>query len=107
MNIWRKLSIQHKLILSMTSCLLVFVAITSGLSFWLIGNAVRERVVQDELPTALNGIRADVQRQLAGPITASRAMAVNAFLQQWEADGEPEAGTAIWKRLAANMKAPP
>ncbi|WP_233838115.1 methyl-accepting chemotaxis protein [Paraburkholderia sp. ZP32-5] len=105
MNIWRKLSIQHKLILSMTSCLLVFVAITSGLSFCLIGNAVRERVVQDELPTALNGIRADVQRQLAGPITASRSMAVNAFLQQWEADGEPEAGTAIWKRLAANMKA--
>ncbi|WP_233853496.1 methyl-accepting chemotaxis protein [Paraburkholderia sp. HD33-4] len=105
MNIWRKLSIQHKLILSMTSCLLLFVAISGGLSIWLIGNAVRERVVQDELPTALNGIRADVQRQLAGPITASRSMAVNAFLQQWEADGEPEAGTGIWKRLAANLKA--
>jgi methyl-accepting chemotaxis protein len=104
MFFWRKLSIQNKLILSMTSCLLVFVGISSGLSIWLIGNTVRERVVQDELPTAVNGIRADVQRQLAGPITASRAMATNAFLRQWEADGEPDAGTNNWKRLAADMK---
>ena len=66
MHFWRKLSIQNKLILSMTSCLLVFVAISSGLSIRLIGNAVRDRVVREELPTAVNGIRADVQRQMAG-----------------------------------------
>jgi methyl-accepting chemotaxis protein len=105
MGIWRKLSIQHKLVLSMTSCLLVFVAISSALSVWLIGNAVRERVVHEELPTAVNGVRADVQRQLAGPIAASRALANDAFLQQWEADGEPDAGTHTWMQLAANMKA--
>jgi methyl-accepting chemotaxis protein len=105
MHIWRKLSIQNKLILSMTSCLLVFVGISSGLSIWLIGNTVRERIVQDELPTAVNGIRADVQRQLAGPITASRTMAADAFLRQWEADGEPASGMSNWMRLAADMKA--
>jgi methyl-accepting chemotaxis protein len=104
-QIWKKLSIRNKLVLSMTSCLLLFVAISSALSVWLIGNAVRERVVQDELPTAVSGIRAAVQRELAGPITASRAIAANAFLQQWEADGEPDAGTGLWKRLAANVKA--
>ena len=104
MHIWRKVSIQNKLVLSMTSCLLVFVAISSGLSIWLIGNTVRERVVQDELPTAVNGIRADVQRQLAGPITASRDMAINTFLQQWEMDGEPDSGLNNWKRLATNIK---
>lgn len=75
MHFWRKLSIQNKLILSMTSCLLVFVAISSGLSIRLIGNAVRDRVVREELPTAVNGIRADVQRQMAGPIAASRILA--------------------------------
>ncbi|WP_321956187.1 methyl-accepting chemotaxis protein [Paraburkholderia bannensis] len=105
MSIWRKLSIQNKLVLSMTTCLLIFIGISSGLSIWLIGDTVRERVVQDELPTAVNGIRADVQRQLAGPITAARAIALNPFLQQWEADGEPEAGAANWTRLAANIKA--
>ncbi|WP_322071661.1 methyl-accepting chemotaxis protein [Paraburkholderia bannensis] len=104
MSIWRKLSIQNKLVLSMTTCLLIFIGISSGLSIWLIGDTVRERVVQDELPTAVNGIRADVQRQLAGPITAARAIALNPFLQQWEADGEPEAGAANWTRLAANIK---
>ena len=41
MHFWRKLSIQNKLILSMTRCLLVFVAISSGLSIRLIGNAAR------------------------------------------------------------------
>jgi methyl-accepting chemotaxis protein len=105
MSIWRKLSIQNKLVLSMTTCLLIFIGISSGLSIWLIGDTVRERVVQDELPTVVNGIRADIERQLAGPITASRAMALDPFLQQWEADGEPEAGTAAWMRLAQNVKA--
>ncbi|AOI89134.1 methyl-accepting chemotaxis protein [Burkholderia pseudomultivorans] len=104
MHFWRKLSIQNKLILSMTSCLLVFVAISSGLSVRLIGNAVRERVVREELPTAVNGIRADVQRQLAGPIAASRILARDAFLLQWEADGEPEAGARNWIQLARNVK---
>ncbi|RKP58610.1 methyl-accepting chemotaxis protein [Pararobbsia silviterrae] len=105
MRIWQKLSIQNKLIMSMASCLLVFVAISSGLSVWLIGDTMRTRVVEEELPTAVNGIRADVQRQLAGPIAASRAVAGDAFLQQWEADGEPDAGTRIWTQLANQMKA--
>ncbi|MBN3787043.1 methyl-accepting chemotaxis protein [Burkholderia sp. Ac-20353] len=105
MHFWRKLSIQNKLILSMTSCLLVFVAISTALSLRLIGSAVRERVVHDELPTAVNSIRADVQRQLAGPIAASRVLARDAFLLQWEADGEPDAGTRNWMQLAENVKA--
>ncbi|WP_322044894.1 methyl-accepting chemotaxis protein [Paraburkholderia sp. J67] len=105
MSIWRKLSIQNKLILSMTTCLLIFIGISSGLSIWLIGDTVRERVVNDELPTAVNGIRADVQRQLAGPITAARALALDPFLQQWEAQGEPDTGTTNWTHLAANIKA--
>jgi methyl-accepting chemotaxis protein len=46
MHFWRKLSIQNKLILSMTSCLLVFVAISSGLRIRLIGSAVSDRVVR-------------------------------------------------------------
>ncbi|MDR3101258.1 MAG: methyl-accepting chemotaxis protein [Paraburkholderia sp.] len=104
MSIWRKLSIQNKLVLSMTTCLLIFIGISSGLSIWLIGDTVRERVVQEELPTAVNGIRSDVERQLAGPITAARAMAIDPFLQQWEAEGEPDAGAATWIRLARNMK---
>ena len=104
MHIWRKLSIQNKLVISMTGCLLVFVAICSGVSVWLIGDTMRERVVDQELPTAVNGIRADVQRQLAGPIAAARSLAGNSFLQQWETDGEADAGTHLWIQLAANVK---
>jgi hypothetical protein len=53
----------------MTNHIPLLVAISGAFSIWLIGNAVRERVVQDELPAPVNGIRATVQRGLAGPIT--------------------------------------
>ncbi|PMS36809.1 methyl-accepting chemotaxis sensory transducer with Cache sensor [Trinickia symbiotica] len=104
MQFWRKLSIQNKLVVSMASCLLVFVAISSGLSVCLISGAVRDRVIQEELPSAVNGIRADVQRQMAGPIAAVRTLARDAFLLQWEADGEPDASARNWIQLARNVK---
>ncbi|RZL07910.1 MAG: methyl-accepting chemotaxis protein, partial [Rubrivivax sp.] len=67
-SLFRKLSIHHKLIASMGACLLLFVLISGGLSFWLIGRAVSDRVVGEELPTIVNAIRADVQRQIAEPL---------------------------------------
>jgi hypothetical protein len=53
----------------MTNYFPLLVAISSAFRIGVIGNTVHERVVQDELPAAVNGIRATVQRGLAGPIT--------------------------------------
>ncbi|MDY0745925.1 methyl-accepting chemotaxis protein [Paucibacter sp. R3-3] len=104
MNLSR-LSIQHKLIASLGVCLLLFIAISGGLSNWLIGRAVRERVVGQELPNAVNAIRSDVQRRLAVPLTASFALAHDAYVLQWESEGEPEAGLSAWKAQANAVKA--
>ncbi|WP_077036161.1 methyl-accepting chemotaxis protein [Pelomonas sp. KK5] len=101
----RRLSIQSKLVASLGLCLLVFVLISGGLSNWLIGRAVRERVVGDELPNAVNAIRADVQRQLAVPLAAALAMARNSYVLQWESEGEPDAGMAAWQSYANAVKA--
>jgi hypothetical protein len=59
----------HKQIISMTNYFPLLVAISSAFRIGVIGNTVHERVVQDELPAAVNGIRATVQHGLAGPIT--------------------------------------
>ncbi|MDN3919932.1 methyl-accepting chemotaxis protein [Roseateles violae] len=101
----RNLSIQPKLIASLALCLLLFAAISGGVSVWLIGDAVRERVVADELPSAVGSIRADVQRRLSEPLTAALGLAANGYVQQWEAAGLPDAGLDAWKAYASAVKA--
>ncbi len=101
----RHLSIQKKLVLSMAACLLAFLLISGGLAAWLIGDAVRERVVREELPTAVGGIAADVERRIGEPLTAARGVAANAYVQAWEDQGLAEAGEADWKHYAQSLKA--
>ena len=105
LKLFRQLSIQHKLIASLGACLVVFMLISGGLGAWLIGNAVRDRVVSDELPTTVNAIRADVQRQIAEPLTSATAVAGNTFLHQWESQGLSDEGLAQWKSYAKSVKA--
>ena len=98
------LSIQQKLVASMVACLAVFVLISSGLTIRLSGDAMRERAVAEDLPVVVNAIRADIQRQLSEPLTASLDIANNAYLLQWESEGLPDTGMDAWKRYAQRMK---
>ena len=98
------LSIQRKLVLSMALCLLAFLSISGVLSVWLIGNAVREREVSEGLPTAVGQIAADVQRRVAVPLTAARALAQDAYLQAWEEQGLPASGEETFTRHAKQLK---
>jgi methyl-accepting chemotaxis protein len=101
----RNLSIQHKLVASMAFCLIAFLVISGGLGARLIGDAVRERVITEDLPTAVRGIRADVLRQVAEPLTAARDVAGNTFLEAWEQKGLPDEGVSDWQRYAQQVKA--
>jgi methyl-accepting chemotaxis protein len=99
-----RLSIQHKLVASMSLCLLAFVAISGGLGVKLIGDAVRERVVSEDLPTAVAAIRADVERRVSEPLASARAIASNHYLQAWEDQGLTDAGEADWKAYVELMR---
>ena len=100
-----RLSIQTKLVASMALCLLAFIVISGGLGVRLIGNAVRERVVAEDLPTAVAAIRADVERRISEPLASARAIASNHYLQAWEDQGLPDTGEADWKAYVDLVRA--
>jgi methyl-accepting chemotaxis protein len=100
----RHLSIKTKLMLSMAACLLVFLAVSVGLSVTLTSRKLRERVVERELPSVVGEIRNDILRQIAVPMTASLAIADNTFLHAWENEGLPDAGVPAWLAYANAVK---
>ncbi|MFO1252972.1 methyl-accepting chemotaxis protein [Inhella sp.] len=101
---WARWSIQRKLITCMAACLLLFSAVSGVISTWMIGSTVRERIVNDELPALVTGIRADIQRRIAVPLSASLQVAHDPYLLKWEAAGLPDEGVADWKALAGAVK---
>ncbi|MFB9246385.1 methyl-accepting chemotaxis protein [Massilia antarctica] len=105
MTLLRHLSIQKKLMLSMAACLLLFVVISSTLSITMTGRGIRERVVNQELPSVIGEIRNDVLRQIAVPLATSLALANNTYVQAWEAEGLPDSGMQAWKAYAGQIKA--
>jgi methyl-accepting chemotaxis protein len=104
MKLMRHLSIQHKLMLSMAACLLLFLAISTALSVTMTGSGMRERVVSQELPAVVGEIRNDIRRQIAVPLATSLAIANNAYLHTWETEGLPDAGMAGWQVYAKQLK---
>ncbi len=105
MKILSQLSIQRKLMLSMGFCLLAFVLISGLLGARLIGDAVRDRAVQEELPAVVRAVRQEVLRQVTGPLTAAQGVAGNAYVQAWEQQGLPDAGAADWQAYARQVQA--
>ena len=103
-SFFRNLPIQRKLVASMALCLLAFVAISSVLSTWLIGAAVRDRTAGEELPAIVGRVAADVQRRIEVPLDAARAIALDPYVQAWEDQGLADAGVDTFKALAQRQK---
>ena len=104
MELLHRLSIRHKLLLSMGLCLLLFIIISSTLSIMKTSQAARERVMRQELPAQVAAIRNDVLRQIATPLAVSQTLANNTFLHGWEEAGVPEEGVAAWTAQAKDLK---
>jgi methyl-accepting chemotaxis protein len=104
MELLRRLSIRHKLLLSMGLCLLLFIIISSTLSIMKTSQAARERVLRLELPAQVAAIRNDVLRQIATPLAVSQTLANNTFLHAWEDAGMPDEGVDAWTRQARDLK---
>jgi methyl-accepting chemotaxis protein len=104
MMLLRHMSIQKKLMLSMAACLLLFLAISSTLSIIMTGAGIRERVVSQELPAVVGEIGNDIRRQIAVPLATSLAIANNAYVHAWEAEGLPDSGLPAWQAYAKQIK---
>jgi len=101
---FRRSSIKTKLMLSMAACLLLFILISAVLGVTLTGRSLRARVIEQELPAMVGEIRNDVLRQLGAPLTASTAIANNAYLHTWERAGLPDEGMDAWRAYALKVK---
>ncbi len=104
MELLHRLSIRHKLLLSMGLTLLLFIIISSTLSIMKTSQAARERVLRQELPAQVSAIRNDVLRQIATPLAVSQTLANNTFLHAWEEAGVPDDGLEAWTTEAKNLK---
>ena len=104
MELLHRLSIRHKLLLSMGLTLLLFIVISSTLSIMKTSQAARERVLKQELPAQVSAIRNDVLRQIATPLAVSQTLANNTFLHTWEDAGVPDEGVAAWTAEAKKLK---
>ena len=104
MNLFRNLSIRKKLMASMVGCQVLFLVISTALSFLLIGNTLRERAVEQELPAVVGEIRNDLLRQISAPLATSQAIASNTFLLDWEAKGLHDEGATAWKQYATRIQ---
>ena len=100
-----RLSIQKKLVISMSVALLLFLLLSTSLGALFTSNTLRERAVGQELPAMLGEIRNDVLKDIASPLALSRGIAANTFLLDWEAAGHPEAGLEAWKAYAQGLQA--
>ncbi|WP_322996059.1 methyl-accepting chemotaxis protein [Castellaniella sp.] len=101
---FKRLSIQAKLMLSMLACLLLFAMISAALNFILMGSSLRDRAVTQELPAVVGEIRNDVLRQIAAPLAVAHSMTANTYLLDWEAQGLPDAGADGWMKFARSIK---
>ena len=104
MNLFRNLSIRKKLLASMAACLLLFLLISTGLSFFMIGNTVKDRAVELELPAVVGEIRNDILRQIGAPLATSQAIANKTFLHAWEVGGLNDEGIETWKNYAQKIQ---
>ena len=104
MELLHRLSIRHKLLLSMGLTLLLFIIISSTLSIMKTSQAARERVLRQELPAQVSAIRNDVLRQIATPLAVSQTLVNNTFLHAWEDAGVPDEGVAAWTAQAKDLK---
>ena len=85
-------SIRTKLILTLSSVLVLAFVCTSLLSYFVSRGSFRSNIVDETLPLISNNIYSEVQRDLMRPIHVSSLMANDTFLKDWTLGGEEDIG---------------
>ena len=63
---------------------------TTLASYYVSSKAIKEAILQDELPLTSDSIYSEIQRDLLRPIFVSSLMASNTFLRDWVLEGEKD-----------------
>ncbi len=97
--------LKHQLMLSMIGALVIPLAITTIWSTLSVRQLIESRLVETELPATLREVRNSIELALQQPVVISRGIAQNAFIIDWLAGGEPEAGLDHVVRYLETLRA--
>ncbi|MBI4773219.1 MAG: GGDEF domain-containing protein [Deltaproteobacteria bacterium] len=86
----RNVSIRTKLILTLSSVLVLAFVCTSLLSYFVSRGSFRSNIIDETLPLISNNIYSEIQRDLMRPIYVSSLMANDTFLKDWALGGEKD-----------------
>jgi signal transduction histidine kinase len=79
----------HDSVLAVLALLLVIGFVTTTLaSYFASRNAIRQSIIDTELPLTSDNAYSEIQRELIQPIVISTMMAHDTFLRDWVLDGE-------------------
>ena len=88
----RIISIRTKLILTLSSVLVLAFVFTNLLSYFVSRGSFRSNIIDETLPLISNNIYSEIQRDLMRPIYVSSLMANDMFLKDWTLGGEKDIG---------------
>ena len=97
-------SVRRKILVSVIAVQLSSLLAVGMLSGYLFINSAIERLERNELVATVNAVRNDIDKTISVAIAQARQLAVNTFLLDWMAAGEPAGGVAAWQRFAQAMR---
>jgi methyl-accepting chemotaxis protein len=103
MTLWKR-SIQWQLIISMGAALGVTTLIVVLIYSSVLRQMTERYLINQALPAQVSAIRNDLERTLAGPISATEAIAGNSLVQDWLAYGENPIRMSAFARYLDGVK---
>ncbi len=85
-------SVRRPLIIVIALILVSGFLLTSGLSYQVSKNSLRQALINNELPLTSDSIYSEIQRDLLQPVFVSSLMAHDVFVRDWLLDGEKDTG---------------
>ena len=95
------LTLRYRLILVVVFVLIAGFTTTNLINYYISRDAIRNSIVENELPLSSNNIFSEIQADLLRPVFVSSLMASDTFLRDWVINGEktPDAMTRYLKEI--------
>ena len=103
MPLWKR-SIQWQLIISMGAALGITTLVVVLIYSSVLRQMTERYLIEQALPAQVSAIRNDLERTLAGPISATEAIAGNSLIQDWLAYGENPIRMSAFARYLDGVK---
>lgn len=86
---FNQVSIRKKIIVTLTSAVLLSALAISWISVSINQTKLSERMLEEELPATLKNISQSIDAEVSGLSRIAEQLATSGYAQQWLADGKP------------------